>query len=186
MTLSLCRLWEAERTVRMPTETEAKLPSLLTLPAREMGQSYHPVGLPLTLLSIPGGLLRGWHQRGATGRAGPGGEGGGLSEHQELESQAGRRVATESHLPDHVEAGCRPLSPAQAVPSPWEARPFPRLAFISPRKGSGVSYVPALCSQSPSVLPGASDCSVPPSWTHLGSARGHLHALLVLDLGLTF
>lgn len=39
----------------MPTETETKLPSLLTLPAREMGQSYHPVGLPLTLLSTPGG-----------------------------------------------------------------------------------------------------------------------------------
>ena len=117
------------------------------------------------------GLLRGWHQRGATGRAGPGGEGGGLSEHQELESQADRRVATESHLPDHVEAGCRPLNPAQAVPSPWEARPFPRLAFISSRKGSGVFYVPALCSQSPSVLPAASDCSVPPSWTHFGVSQ---------------
>lgn len=109
-----------------------------------------------------------------------------MSEHQELESQAGRRVATERHLPDHVEAGRRPPSPAQAVPSSWEARPFPRLAFISSRKGSGVSYVPALCSQS--SLSSQEPLTAPshPAGLTLGSARGHLHTLLVLDLGLIF
>lgn len=124
---------------------------------------------------------------GANGRAGPGGEGGGLSEHQELELQAGRRVATESHLPGHVEVACRPLSPAQAVPSSWEGRPFPRLAFISSRKGSGVSYVPALGSQG-HVLSSQEPLTAQsyPAGLTLGSARGHLHALLVLDLGLIF
>ena len=123
---------------------------------------------------------------GAPGRASPGGgEGAGLCEHQELESQAGGRPP--SHPPDPVEARCQPLSPAQAVPSSWEAGPLRRLAFISSRKGSGVSRVPALCWQghllsSKDPLTAQSH----PAGLTLGSARGHLHALLVLDLELIF
>lgn len=68
---------------------------------------------------------------------------------------------------------------------------LPWLALISSGKGSGVSYVPALCSQHRVLsCKDSSDCSVPssghPAGHTLGSARGHPHTLLVLDLGLIF
>ena len=72
-----------------------------------------------------------------------------------------------------------------------EGLALPGLALISSGKGSGVSCVPALCPQH-QVLSSkdSSDCSVPslghPAGLTLGSARGHPHTLLVLDLRLIF